>query len=151
MKIRNLIIILLLTFSVSGNDQAVYCFSDEIVAGASNPDKFYRTELYFGMDKPNGGEVSENDWDKFLEAEVTPLFPDGLTVLSGYGQYRDSKNNIERENSRVLILLYTKKERRTVHEKIEKIRAAYKKQFEQESVFFASQLKSVFNLTAVKK
>jgi hypothetical protein len=97
-------------------------------------EKFYRTELYFGMDKPNGGEVSENDWDKFLETEVTPLFPDGLTVLSGYGQFRDSKNNIERENSRVLILLYTKKERRTVHEKIEKIRAAYKKQFEQESV-----------------
>jgi hypothetical protein len=97
-------------------------------------EKYYRTELYFGMDKPNGGEVSESDWDKFLETEVTPLFPDGLTVLSGYGQFRDSKNNIERENNRVLILFYTKKQRREVNEKIERIRTAYKKLFQQESV-----------------
>lgn len=132
MKINNIIIILLLTFSVLFNNQAVYCHNN--FTEKNFAEKFYRTELYFGMDKPNGGEVSESDWDKFLETEVTPLFPDGLTVLSGYGQFRDSKNNIERENSRVLILLYTKKQRREVHEKIEKIRAAYKKQFEQESV-----------------
>ena len=97
-------------------------------------EKFYRTEVYFGMDKPNGGEVSEKEWDNFLETEVTPLFPKGLTVITGYGQFLDSKNNIERENSRMLILFYTKKERRLVHEKIEKIRAVYKKLFEQESV-----------------
>ena len=97
-------------------------------------EKFYRTELYFGMDKPKGGEVTEEDWNKFLEAEVTPRFPDGLTVLEGYGQFKDSLGKIERENSRVLILLYTKKNRRAVNQKIEEIRNAYKKQFEQESV-----------------
>ncbi len=97
-------------------------------------EKFYRTELYFGMDKPKGGEVTEDEWNKFLETEITPRFPDGLTVLEGYGQFKDSLGKIERENSRVLILLYTKKDRQTVNQKIEDIRNEYKKQFEQESV-----------------
>lgn len=97
-------------------------------------EKFYRTELYFGMDKPKGGEVTEDEWNRFLEAEITPRFPDGLTVLEGYGQFKDSAGKIERENSRVLILLYSKKDRAEVHKKIEEIRTAYKKQFEQESV-----------------
>lgn len=97
-------------------------------------EKFYRTELYFGMDKPKGGEVTEDEWNKFLETEITPRFPDGLTVLEGYGQFKNSLGKIERENSRVLILLYTKKDRQTVNQKIEDIRNEYKKQFEQESV-----------------
>jgi hypothetical protein len=110
-------------------------------------EKFYRTELYFGMDKPKGGEVTEEDWNKFLETEITPRFPNGLTVLEGYGQFKDSAGKIERENSRVLILLYAKKDRQTANRKIEEIRTAYKKQFEQESVLridFPKAMKIMF-------
>jgi len=97
-------------------------------------DKFYRTELYFGTDKADGGKVSDADWDKFLETEVTPRFPDGFTVLDGFGQYKDNSGKIIKEKSRVLILLYPKRMRRENHEKIEQIRAAYVKLFQQESV-----------------
>lgn len=96
--------------------------------------KFYRTELYFGMNKPDGGAVSEEDWNKFLETEVTPRFPDGFTVLEGYGQFRDAAGKIVREQSRVLVIFYPKKQREAVNPKIEDLRAAYKKQFNQESV-----------------
>ena len=48
---------------------------------------FIRTELFFGADKPDGTEVSEEDFQDFLDKKVTPLFPDGLTVLSGKGQF----------------------------------------------------------------
>ncbi len=109
-------------------------YPDTENAAIVSSEKFYRTELYFGMDKPKGGEVSEEDWNKFLDVEVTPRFPEGLTVLEGYGQFKDSLGKIERENSRVLILLYTKKNRASVNQKIEEIRNAYKNQFEQESV-----------------
>lgn len=109
----------------------------------ANPEKFFRTELYFGMDIPGGGEVSEDDWNKFLADEVTSRFPLGFTVLPGYGQFKDSRGEIERENSRVLILFYPKKTRSNVSKKIEEIRAAYKKQFRQESVLRLDYVKSV--------
>jgi hypothetical protein len=97
-------------------------------------DRYVRTELYFGTDKPDGGKVTDEDWDKFLESDVTPRFPDGFTVLEGSGQYKDESGKIVKEKSRVLILLYPKKTRRENHEKIEQIRAVYIKLFQQESV-----------------
>ena len=44
-----------------------------------------RSELVFGTARPAGRVVGEAEWADFLEAEVTPRFPDGLTVLSGLG------------------------------------------------------------------
>jgi len=42
----------------------------------------------------------------FLQEEVTPRFPDGLTVLTAYGQWRDRSGEISREPSRVLAIWY---------------------------------------------
>ena len=95
---------------------------------------FLRTELYFGTDIKGGTQVSAVDWDKFLAEEVTPKFPDGFTVLEGYGQYRDLSGKMVRENSKVLILLYPLQNRKSVNRKIEQIRNTYKKAFQQESV-----------------
>jgi hypothetical protein len=106
-------------------------------------DKFLRTELYFGTNVPGGGRVSDEDWNKFLESFVTPRFPDGFTVLEGYGQYKDSAGEIVREESRVLVLFYPKKTCAEVNTKIEEIRAEYKKQFNQESVLRLDFMKAV--------
>ena len=106
-------------------------------------DKFYRTELYFGTDKPGGGKVSAEEWDKFLEAEVTPRFPDGFTVLEGYGQFKDSGGKIVREASIILVIFYPKKERGAVNQKVEELRDKYKKLFNQESVLRIDFLKSI--------
>lgn len=106
-------------------------------------DRYYRTELYFGTDKPGGGKVTTEDWDKFLEEEVTPRFPDGLTVLKGYGQFKDSGGKIVREASIILVLFYTKKQRAAVNQKIEEVRDSYKKRFNQESVLRVDFLKSI--------
>jgi Protein of unknown function (DUF3574) len=95
---------------------------------------FLRTELYFGTMKTDGTPVTEDEWQKFLAEEVTPRFPDGFTVLTGYGQFRDSGGKIVRENSFVLILLYPWKMRKSSSRKIEQIRRAYKKTFQQQSV-----------------
>lgn len=97
-------------------------------------DKFFRTELYFGRSKPDGSFVTEDEWKDFLDREVTPRFPDGFTVLDGSGQYRDKIGTIVKEPSKVLIFLYPKKVRKESRAKIEEIRAAYSKQFKQESV-----------------
>jgi hypothetical protein len=95
---------------------------------------FIRTELYFGRNKPDGTEVSRKDFDEFLSGFVTERFPDGLTVLKGRGQFLNSKGDVERERSVVLILLYPTSARHEKSIKIEEIREEYKTRFKQQSV-----------------
>jgi hypothetical protein len=95
---------------------------------------FIRTELYFGRNKSDGTEVSRKEFDEFLSGFVTERFPDGLTVLNGRGQFLNSKGDVERERSVVLILLYPVSARNEKHIKIEEIREEYKKRFLQQSV-----------------
>ncbi len=98
---------------------------------------FVRTELFFGRNRANGPEITEEEFADFLAQTVTPEFPDGLTVLDGIGQFRDSSGEIIREKAKVLILLYPFNTRRESSRKIERIREAYKARFDQQSVLRA--------------
>jgi hypothetical protein len=111
-------------------------FQSQLMSGVITyaPDRYYRTELYFGLAKPDGSEVTAEEWAQFLADEVTPRFPAGFTVIEALGQYQRDDKRIVKEKSRVLILLYEKKDRKGITVKIEEIRAAYKKAFLQESV-----------------
>ena len=91
-----------------------------------------RLELLFGMGRKDGGDVSEDEWRAFLDAEVTPRFPDGLTVLTGYGQWRNAAGALAKESSRVLVVWA--KPAPEALASIEVIRAAWKTRFQQESV-----------------
>ena len=95
---------------------------------------FIRTELYFGRNKSDGTEVSRKEFDRFLSGFVTERFPDGLTVLTGRGQFLNSEGEVEQERSVVLILLYPVSARNEKSVKIEEIREEYKKRFQQQSV-----------------
>jgi hypothetical protein len=86
-----------------------------------------RTEMFFGA-----GRVSDAEWKQFLAREVTPRFPDGLTALDGYGQWKAPSGAIAKERSRVLILMHN--EDASSSQRIEAIRATYKRQFHQSSV-----------------
>ncbi len=93
---------------------------------------YARTELYFGLSKPNG-VVTEDEFQNFINTEVTPRFPNGLTLLSGKGQFRDSTGTLMiKEGTKLLILLYTFNNENSIA--VEQIREAYKKTFQQESV-----------------
>lgn len=101
-----------------------------------------RTELYFGMSKPDGSKVSTLEFREFLDREVSSRFPDGLTLLTGYGQYRSATGYIAKENSMVLILLYPD-DMTNANENIEAIRNEYEKAFNQESVLRVDSLERV--------
>jgi hypothetical protein len=94
---------------------------------------FARTELYFGTAKADG-VVSEAEFRGFVDRYVTPRFPDGLTLLKGDGQFRGADNQVVKEQSFVLILLYPYDTFDTASRRIERIRTLYKEQFDQESV-----------------
>jgi hypothetical protein len=105
-------------------------------------DQYWRTELYFGLGKQDGTVVSEDEWQRFLTDEVTPRFPEGLTIIEARGQYKNFAGKIVREPSRVLIILYRKKYRKEAGQKIDTICETYKRLFEQESVLRVTASKS---------
>ena len=93
------------------------------------------SKLYFGLgpaDHPEQG-VSEAEWRTFLDREVTPRFPSGLSVMDVYGQWqREGEKRVERLRSKVLIILYADSEQNRA--KIEAIRTAWKQKTGDESV-----------------
>lgn len=91
-----------------------------------------RTELFFGMALPDGSMVSGDEFQRFVDQEVAPRFPSGLTLLGGNGQFRDARGATIKEHSKLLILLYPYD--RANSRKIEAIRDAYVQTFQQESV-----------------
>jgi hypothetical protein len=105
----------------------------------ANVAAFLRTELYFGSNRPNAPAVTAEEFQNFLDTEITPRFPDGLTLLTGLGQFRGSSGVVERERSMLLILLYPLDTARSSGEKIEQIRALYESRFQQESVLRADE------------
>lgn len=92
-----------------------------------------RTELYFGTARTVGQPVSDAEFAGFIDTEVTPRFPDGLTLLTGFGQFRTGNGDLVKERSHVLILLYPPQVQ-DANKKIQEIRNAYKQAFGQESV-----------------
>lgn len=57
-------------------------------SGAQRPRQV--AELLFGRDIGRRLGVSESAWSNFVANELTPRFPDGLTVTDAVGQWRDA-------------------------------------------------------------
>ena len=92
-----------------------------------------RTELFLGLSKPGGGTVSLDEFKAFLDAEVTPRFPDGYSVIPAEGRWRDAASGITLvEQSRIIMILH--EPTAEAEQKIEAIRDAYKKRFNQDAV-----------------
>jgi hypothetical protein len=85
-------------------------------------------ELLFGR-----GNVSDFNWDRFLAAEVTPRFPDGLTVYDARGQWRNPQSGtIARERTKVVMIAMPPDPGNEA--RLQEIIAAYKTRFKQQSV-----------------
>jgi hypothetical protein len=97
-------------------------------------------QLYFGLgpaDDPNKG-ISEAGWREFLDQEVTPRFPDGLSVMDVYGQWQGKHQTTpERIRSKMLVILYPGTLENDA--KIEAIRIAWKKKTGDQSVLKVTQ------------
>ncbi len=94
-------------------------------------------ELVFGRDIGGTTAVSEDDWKAFLDQDVTPRFPDGLSVMDVQGQWRASNGQIIREPSKVLYLVLDGGPDDPA--KIAAIRDGYKRRFRQESVLLITR------------
>jgi Protein of unknown function (DUF3574) len=94
-------------------------------------------DLYFGRDKPSGGEVTDAEWGAFVTEVVTSRFPDGLSVFDSSGQYREPSGRIVRERSKRLVVIVFDSPAHKA--KVIEIVDAYKQRFGQYSVFRVEQ------------
>jgi hypothetical protein len=143
-----------LTYGSANADQSTPKMSDSPVVASTARDAqavcsaplsgepFARTELFFGLSKSDGSTISEFQFRRFLRDKITPLFPDGLTVLAGLGQFKDSSGRISREGARLVILLYPL-DAPDANQSIDTIREAYKEEFEQQSVLRTDSIECV--------
>lgn len=124
------------TATASASTEQAPAQTSDVVAARAPGKAFDRTELYFGSLRSDGTVVTDEEFDKFVDTVVTPLFPDGLTQLTGEGQFRGASGVAIEEKSFLVILLYPTNDRGANRE-IEEIRTEYKEQFAQESVLRA--------------
>lgn len=94
-------------------------------------------QLYFGRNIGGRAGVSDADFQAFVDRELTPRFPEGLTVLDGGGQWRGPENYLVREASKVVMVVLPKA--RDADARIDAVRAAYKTRFHQDAVLVVSQ------------
>jgi uncharacterized protein YrzB (UPF0473 family) len=104
---------------------------EDLIDNDSTPE-LIQVDLYYGRNIGTTGQVSDRQFRQFLRNEVTPRFPDGLTVYNADGQFLNSSDQLIREPSNVvsLILEDTQANERSINQIID----AYKQEFQQESV-----------------
>ena len=84
-----------------------------------------RYEVYFG------GSISDADWQRFVDMEVTPRFPRGFTVVDAHGQWQESNGQISKEGTRILIVVVPNN--LTAAAYMGAIATAYNDQFDQDN------------------
>ena len=90
-------------------------------------------ELLFGRNIGARVGVSEQAFRRFIDADVTPRFPDGFTVIDMSGQYRDTKRDrIIREPGKLILIALA--DETAGMTKVRELIDTYKRRFEQQSV-----------------
>jgi hypothetical protein len=90
-------------------------------------------QLMFGRNIGGRLGVSDGRFARFLEREIVPRFPDGLTVVDATGRWRDAKTGrLVREPSKMVTVIVPQDA--ALQEKIDAIASAYKRAFRQDSV-----------------
>jgi len=82
--------------------------------------------------------VDEAAWRGFLDKDVTPRFPSGLTVVDAYGQWQGKQQaQPERLRSKIVVLLYP--DTPAARASVDAIRAAWKAKTGDQSVLRVTQ------------
>jgi hypothetical protein len=132
----NILSLLLLLFLTLAACKTSDYNSSTRTTSQTKSEEHVRTELFFGLAIPTGGSVSEIEWKDFLDREITPRFPEGLTILDASGQFLMQDKTLSKEPVKIVVILHPAGE--AADSSIEMIRAAYIKRFRQESVLRVS-------------
>jgi hypothetical protein len=119
------IVILAFLVHSSASAQLVEC------RGGQKPTQI--AEMMFGRKIGDRVGVSEVEWNRFVDREITPRFPAGLTVFNVTGQWQDTATKkIVHEPSKIVHIVLPGEADEI--ERLNAIAEAYKNRFKQQSV-----------------
>jgi len=87
-------------------------------------------QLFLGAKAP--AKPDDRALRRFVDQEVTPRFPDGVTVVEGGGQWKGSENRMIREAAKVVLVVLPATG--DTQGRVEAVRTAYRTKFKQEPV-----------------
>jgi hypothetical protein len=124
--VRSAVLLLLFAgFADGAGAQLVDC------RGGQKPSQV--AEMMFGRKIGDRIGVSETEWNRFVEREITPRFPAGLTVFNASGQWQDqSTKKVVHEPSKIVQIVLPGEVEDIP--RLNEIAEAYKTRFRQQSV-----------------
>jgi hypothetical protein len=102
------------------------------MSACATTDGVISERLYFGQNIGMDRTIAPEDWQQFVATAITPRFPNGLTIFSGDGQWRDPHGNLVREHTYIVEIEHKANE--DVESAIAAIAAEYKTRFHQDAV-----------------
>jgi hypothetical protein len=117
------------------------CASIQPTACPAGQERLRTAQLFFGQSIGGKPGVSDADFHKFVDDELTPRFPDGLSILNGGGPWRGSESQLIREASKVVVIVLPARGDATA--RIDAVRDAYKQRFQQDAVLQVTQASCV--------
>lgn len=90
-----------------------------------------KTELYFGLSRYPAPDITNEQFDGFVDTYITPRFPGGFTVINGVGQW-DAKGGTISEPCKIVVIIHANNTGQS--DNIGLIRNQYCKIYDQESV-----------------
>ena len=97
--------------------------------------------LFLGRELPDGGSVTEDQWQTFLRDVVIPRFPGGLTIWRAEGLWREPDGRLVSETTFVLEVFH--RGAAEDEQAIAAIAEEYKRRFRQTSVLRATSTADV--------
>src|ERR1700712_1272181 len=86
------------------------------------------TDLYFGMAKPDGGMISNKEWNTFKSNHISAVFKEGCTVVDVTGNWRDpASGKLITEPTHMVV--YIHKNLKPLSIQIDSLRNLYKTMF----------------------
>jgi len=100
----------------------------------NQPNLLFRTELFFGLPKP--ADSVTTTWEAFADSFITPVFPNGYTVVDAEGRWRSPDSaKTAKEQSKVVTIIYRYDDHKSAA--VDSIIERYKVLFKQQSVLRA--------------
>lgn len=92
-----------------------------------------RTDLYFGINIPTGGNVTPQQWKAFSDDVITHYFPEGYTEVDAVGKWMDTQTKLTiSENTKVVTFLGKPTKERNAS--LDSVTQKYIRRFQQQSV-----------------
>ena len=95
--------------------------------------RLVETTLYFGQSKPDGGMITEKEWNEFKVNYIAKVYSKGSTVLNATGSWLDPASH-KLITEPTYVVMHTYKRSQFMSKQIDSLRYWYKTLFQQQSV-----------------